>query len=237
MTAKKDILEQVAIVQNDRESYAIVPHIPGGITNTETLRKLADVGDKYGCKLVKVTSAQRIALVGISEEDIAGAYEDLGMDMGQAIGNCVRSIKICPGKGLCKRAQQDSVGLGLELDRIYHGMDLPSKLKMGVSGCPNSCSENSVKEIGIMGKAKGFTMMVGGNAGLMPRLGTTIYTDLTAEQVLEKVAIIIDFYKKTAKKKERLFRVLERTDMDTLKNYIEGDENTRSEIVDKILSA
>lgn len=36
---KKDILEKSAILQRDRETYAIAPHIPGGITDTTTLRK------------------------------------------------------------------------------------------------------------------------------------------------------------------------------------------------------
>jgi len=47
---KKDILEKGAILQWDRESYAIAPHIPGGIADTATLRKICDVADKYGVK-------------------------------------------------------------------------------------------------------------------------------------------------------------------------------------------
>ncbi len=62
---KKDILEKGAILQRDRESYAIAPHIPGGITDTATLRKICDVADKYGVKELKITSAQRIALMGV----------------------------------------------------------------------------------------------------------------------------------------------------------------------------
>ena len=46
---KKDILEKGAILQRDRESYVIAPHIPGGITDTATLRKICDVADNTGC--------------------------------------------------------------------------------------------------------------------------------------------------------------------------------------------
>ena len=46
---KKDILEKGAILQRDRESYAIAPHIPGGIADTATLRKICDVADNTGC--------------------------------------------------------------------------------------------------------------------------------------------------------------------------------------------
>ena len=44
---KKDINAKGAILQRDRETYAIAPHIPGGITSTATLRKICDVADKY----------------------------------------------------------------------------------------------------------------------------------------------------------------------------------------------
>jgi NAD(P)H-nitrite reductase large subunit len=86
----------------------------------------------------------------------------------------VRSIKICPATHFCKRAQQDAVTLGLELDKRYHGLELPSKFKIGVSGCVNSCAEPAIKDLGIMGMPKGFTVMIGGNAGALPRLADTL---------------------------------------------------------------
>ena len=111
------------------------------------------------------------------------------------IGLCVRSVKICPGTTFCKRGKQDAVGLGLKLDEKYHGMQLPSKFKMGVSGCQNSCSEPMIKDIGLMGTAKGFTLSVGGSAGPRPRLGSIVAKDLTEEQALDLVEKIINFYK------------------------------------------
>ena len=107
--------------------------------------------------------AQRIAIVGIKEEDIDKVWEELGMDKGHAIGLCVRSIKICPATHFCKRAQQDGVTLGLALDERYHGMELPClSLKLQVSGCANACTEPVLKDIGIIGLPKGFTVLMGG---------------------------------------------------------------------------
>ena len=63
---KKDLLDKGAIVQQDYETYAIAPHIPGGICEPSTLRKIADVAEKYNAKALKLTSAQRIAIVGIA---------------------------------------------------------------------------------------------------------------------------------------------------------------------------
>ncbi len=61
--AKTDLLDKGAILQRDKETYAIAPRIPGGICNPATLRKLADVAEKYHAAALKVTGAQRIAIV------------------------------------------------------------------------------------------------------------------------------------------------------------------------------
>jgi NAD(P)H-nitrite reductase large subunit len=192
---KKDMVEKGAILQRDRETYGIAPHIPGGITDTATLRKICDVADKYSLQL-KLTSAQRIALFGVKEEDIDKVWAEVDEKPGAAIGLCVRSIKICPGTTHCKRGVQDSVSLGLKIDALYHALPLPNKVKMGVSGCMLSCAEVSVKDIGIMGTPKGWKIFVGGNAGARPRLADLLVeTPADEEEVLAVVDRIINWYR------------------------------------------
>ncbi|MHC4126321.1 MAG: NAD(P)/FAD-dependent oxidoreductase, partial [Planctomycetota bacterium] len=58
------------IIQRDKKTYAVAPHIPCGVVTSEILRKIADVADKYNAAALKITSAARIAIVGLNEEDI-----------------------------------------------------------------------------------------------------------------------------------------------------------------------
>lgn len=223
MEAKKDILEKGAIVQRDKETYAVTPHIPGGlITDSNVLRKLADAFDKYGAQAMKVTSSQRIAIVGVKEEDLDAVWADLGMEKGYALGNCVRSVRICPAAAFCKRAQQDAGPLGLEIDRLYHGMELPGKFKIAVSGCPNSCAENAIRDLGVMGTNKGYTITIGGSAGVVPRLADKLADGLAQDEVLPLVAKIMQYYKDNAKKFERFGRMIERLGLDKVKADLMG---------------
>jgi len=215
----KDILEKAAIVQRDKETYAIAPHIPGGIIDPAGLRKIATVAEKYGAKALKLTSAQRIAIVGIRPEDIDKAWKDLGMKPGAAIGLCVRSVKICPGTTFCKRGQQDSVGVGLRLDEIYHGMELPWKFKMGVSGCANSCAEPAVKDIGLIGASKGWRLLVGGSSGLKPRISQVLAENLSDEDALLLIDKVISYYKVHAKK-QRLGEFIEEIGIEKFKKDV-----------------
>ncbi|MCK5194745.1 MAG: NAD(P)/FAD-dependent oxidoreductase, partial [Desulfobulbaceae bacterium] len=112
--------EKGAILQRDKESYAIVPHFPLGLITPDNLRKLADVAEKYEIPVMKITSASRIAMVGFKEDQIDDAWQDLGITPGAAIGLCIRSIQACPGTTLCRLGKQDSLALGKEIDNRYH---------------------------------------------------------------------------------------------------------------------
>jgi len=219
---KKDILEKGATLQQDRETYAIAPHIPGGTTDTATLRRICDVADKYRVQAIKITSAQRIALIGVREEELDDVWADLAQPQGAVIGLCVRSVKICPGTTCCKRGVQDSIGLGLKLDAIYHAMPLPGKMKMGVAGCRLSCAEVWVKDIGIMGTLNGWNILVGGTAGVRPRLADILVEDVpTDDEVLAIVAKIIDYYRNNPKN-ERIGRIVEEIGMDRFRAAVLG---------------
>lgn len=184
---KQDKLDKGAVIQRDRETYGIAPHIPAGIVTPELLRKIAEVAEIYQAGQIKVTSAQRIALLGVRESDLDSIWSAFGQAPGHVLGFCVRSVKICPGTDWCKRGQQDSVQLGLKLDSRYHGMDLPWKFKLGVSGCINDCAETCVKDIGLIGTAKGWHVTVGGNGGSQPRLAKRLFEHVPSDAEAERI--------------------------------------------------
>ncbi len=209
-----------AILQRDRESYAVAPHIPCGLVTPDLLRKLADVAEKYELSAMKVTSAGRIAMLGVREEDIDAVWADLDMEPGAATGQAVRSVKSCPGNKHCKRGQQDSLAVGLELDEKYHGQSTPGKVKMGVSGCPNQCAETNFKDIGLVGAPKGWRIFVGGNGGANPRIGQLLAKDLTTETAMETVDRILAYYHENAKPRERIGRMIQRLGLDHLQKAL-----------------
>ncbi len=199
-----------AIIQRDKETYAVAPHIPCGVVTPEILRKLADAAEKYQAAALKITSAQRIALVGLKESDVEKVWADLDMDKGAATGLCMRSVKACPGTAFCKRGIKDSLGMGMQLDKLYHGMEMPGKMKMGVSGCANQCAETCIKDIGLVGFSKGWKLLVGGNGGALPRLSAELAAELDDKQALEMVDRLVAFYKAKAKPHQRMGLLIEK---------------------------
>ncbi len=107
--------------------------------------------------------------------------------------------------------------MGLELDKKYHGTELPGKLKIGVSGCPNQCAETCIKDIGLVGALKGWRVLAGGNGGARPRLAQEVARDLSTEQALDMIDKIVEFYKSNGKKRQRLGAMMEKMGIEEFK--------------------
>lgn len=214
------IKQQNAILQRDKITYAIVPRIPGGLLERSHLRAIADAVEKYDIPLVKLTSGQRIALVGLKEDDLQNVYQDLGMDPGKATELCLHYVQACPGTEVCKFGVRDSLGLGIRIENLLAGKELPAKLKIGVSGCQFCCAENFVRDIGVLGKKNGWTISFGGHSGNRPRIGDILATDLSDDDTISLIMKCVNFYRKNGRMKERASRFIERTGLQEFKDNV-----------------
>ena len=211
---------QNAILQRDKKTYAIVPRIPGGLIDRSHLRAIADAVEKYDIPIVKLTAGQRIALVGLKEEDLQDIYQDLGMDPGKATELCLHYVQACPGTEVCKFGVRDSLGFGIRIENLLADKELPAKLKIGVSGCQFCCAENFVRDIGLLGKKNGWTVSFGGHSGNRPRIGDILAKDLSDEEAIQLINECIDFYNAHARKRERASRFMVRIGLEEFKKNV-----------------
>ncbi|MBU4343904.1 MAG: NAD(P)/FAD-dependent oxidoreductase [Proteobacteria bacterium] len=209
-----------AILQRDKETYAIVPKTPVGLVTPEHLENIANAARKYKIPIIKITSGQRFALVGIKKADLDNIWKDLDMDMGKATELCLHYVQACPGTAVCKFGAQDSLGLGMEIEKLFSGIDLPAKVKFGVSGCHFSCGESFVRDIGILGMKKGWTLIVGGNSGHRARIGNILVEDLSKDEIIDLTKKVLDYYKNNARKRERMARFVDRIGIEEIKEAI-----------------
>ncbi|BBO83579.1 NAD(P)/FAD-dependent oxidoreductase [Desulfosarcina ovata] len=212
--------EKGAILQRDKETYAIAPHIPCGVVTPQLLRTIADVAEKYNAQAIKLTGATRVAIVGLKEEDIDAAWNELQLDKGAAVGLCVRSVRACPGATFCRLGKQDALGMGMALDKKYHSMQLPGKFKMAVSGCKLACSESWVRDIGLIGQKEGWQLVIGGNVGAEPRIAQVLASGLDDAQVMTAIEKTVQCYADIAKKGERLGKVIDRLGLEPFQDAL-----------------
>jgi NAD(P)H-nitrite reductase large subunit len=211
-----------AILQRDKETYAIVPRIPGGLAKLENFQEIVHVVEKYNIPIIKITSGHRLALVGMKGDVVNDVWHDLKMDEGKATELCLHYVQACPGNAVCKFGIQDSLGLGIDIEEFFLGMELPAKVKIGISGCPFCCGESFVRDIGMFAKKKGWTVIFGGNSARRPRIGDIIAEDLDKEDAIILARRCLEYYTAHGRKKERTARFIERIGIDEFKKGVFG---------------
>ena len=196
-----------AILQRDKETYAIVPRIPGGLTKLEDLKAIVEVAEKYNIPAIKITAGHRLALIGMKADVIDDIWKDLKMDRGKATELCLHYVQACPGNSLCSFGKQDALGLGIKIEDALAGTASAAKVKVGVSGCGFCCGESFVRDIGLLAKNSGWTVIFGGNSGKKPRTGDIIAEDLNEEEVIDLSKRCIKYYSANAKNREPVHQV------------------------------
>ncbi|MGE5831618.1 MAG: NAD(P)/FAD-dependent oxidoreductase [Methanomicrobiales archaeon] len=209
-----------ATLQRDGKTYAVSTRTPGGLITPDHLERVAAIARKYGIPLMKITSGQRIALVGVQESQLEGLFRDLGADADRTGGPCLHFVQACLGTESCRFGNQDSFGLARAVEARFREKVYPAKLKIGVSGCPRSCGESHTRDVGILGSAGGWTIIFGGNGGTRPRIGDVVARNLPMEEALDLVERLLEYYRIHANPKERTARFMERIGMETLKSEL-----------------
>ncbi len=132
---------------NVAEFHTVRLNQPSGwFYNTETLRKICDIWDKYGSGLTNMHgSTGDIVLLGTVTENLQPAFNEFssnGFDLGGS-GSDLRTPSCCCGQARCEFACFDTMALCHDLTMTYqdelHRPMWPYKFKIKISGCPNDC--------------------------------------------------------------------------------------------------
>ena len=209
-----------ALLQRDGKRYAVVTRMPAGIVTPDDLEKIAGIGRKYRVPMLKITSGQRFALIGLEPGDVADVFQELGPLAQPESAPCVKFVQACLGTEMCRYGNQHSIGLARALEERFRDQTFPAKIKIGVSGCQRCCGESQIRDLGIMGTNRGWTVFFGGNAGRKARIGDIVASDLTAAEVMDCAGRLLEYYQRNAHEKERTARFMERIGMETLKSEL-----------------
>jgi len=223
-----------ANIQKDG-TYSVVPRMWGGLTTPAELRRIADVAEKYNVPTVKVTGGQRIDLLGIKKEDLQNVWKDLDMPSGHAYGKSIRTVKTCVGSEHCRFGTQESMKLGVKLEKMLFGMYSPHKVKLAVSGCPRNCAEAGIKDVGVIGVDSGYELYVAGNGGIKTEVAEFLCKVKTQEEVMEYSAAFLQLYREEAWYLDRTVHYVQRVGLDYIKQRIVDDEANRKALYERML--
>lgn len=206
--------------KTNKKTFSVVPGLNMGLFAPEDLETILKVINKYDVPATKITSAQRLALLGMDKEEMAKLQQELKSYIRKIPVNGVTYVQSCPGPDWCKFGIRDSLSLGKKLEELSMEKPFKAKVKVGVAGCRMCCTEPYVRDLGIFASKKGWTLVFGGNGGNNARIGDIVAEGLDDEEVLALAKKCLTVYQEEANPHSRTARFMERFGIEALKKKL-----------------
>ena len=159
--------------------YAVTVTVPLGDYTTFQGRAIAALAEEYGNGTLRTTNEQNILLPSVSGAVLADVYHELeAIGLAEAYANHLTDVVSCPGADYCSLAVTRSMGMAERIrDHLAASGLAPAELgelHVKISGCPNSCGQHHVGNVGMTGMlVKGtdgherphYSILVGGAVG------------------------------------------------------------------------
>ena len=174
--------------------------VPVGHISPKQMLRIAEIADLYGSAEIRLTVWQNFVIPNVPDhfiETVKKALRKIGFDTQQS--NLRSGLIACTGNSYCKFAQADTKGHALKLaDWLDKRIKLDQPVNIHVTGCPNSCAQHYMGDIGLLGtKAKvggesvdGYHIFVGGGFGANQAVGRQVFNAIDFESLpplLEKM--------------------------------------------------
>jgi sulfite reductase (ferredoxin) len=197
-----------ALKQQQEPYHTVYVLLPIGDVNVPQMHALAEIARKYGGGHIRTTATQNFVLRWVHADDLPAVHAELA-DIGLAEDHAltISDVMTCPGADTCAIGVTSSKGLGTEIRaRILAGNGkyrdpLVNNLKIKISGCPNSCGQHHVADIGFYGMAirmgdrqvPAFQLLLGGSGQGEGRLAS-LTMKIPARSVPDALEKLIDAY-------------------------------------------
>jgi sulfite reductase (ferredoxin) len=214
-------------------SYVGANVLRGRIT-PEQLRTAADLSDRYADGHLRNTIMQNLLIVNVPNQHasrVAGELTAVGLPVRASA--FARGTVACTGSEFCKLALTETKGfarwLTEELDQRLPGFQ--EQLKLHVTGCPNSCGQHWIADIGIEGKklkvdgrmVDAYYFCVGGSVGEFASIARPVGYRCAASEVPDAIERLLREFNEQRAPGENLRRFFARHSNEQIRALLAGD--------------
>ncbi|WP_414752906.1 ferredoxin--nitrite reductase [Anabaena sp. CCY 9910] len=168
-------------------------HIPVGRLYAEDMFELARIADVYGSGEIRMTVEQNIIIPNITDSRLKTLLTDPLLErFSLDPGALTRSLVSCTGAQFCNFALIETKNRALEMIKDLEAeLTFTRPVRIHWTGCPNSCGQPQVADIGLMGtKARkngkaveGVDIYMGGKVGKDAHLGSCVQKGIPCEDL------------------------------------------------------
>jgi len=158
--------------------------VPVGRLPVSQMRALADVAEEFGSGELRLTVWQNLIVPNVASQRIDLAVECIrAAGLACTAGTVLRGTVACTGNRGCRYAATDTKAHAVELANLLDSkFRIEQPVNLHVTGCPHSCAQHYVGDIGLLGTKvngeEGYQVVIGGGSdqdrGLARAIGPAV---------------------------------------------------------------
>jgi len=179
---------------------------PVGKITAGQMRGLARIAKDFGDGEIRLTVWQNLLIANVPEDRVVAAQAAI-----EAIGLSTKATPIraglvaCTGNAGCRLAMSNTKRHAEEIAQWCESrVQLDGPINIHLTGCPNSCAQHYIGDIGLIGikiqinedddQVEGYNIFVGGGFGPDALCGRELYRDVKAEDAPLAVERVLKTY-------------------------------------------
>ncbi|KAF3636525.1 Ferredoxin--nitrite reductase, chloroplastic [Capsicum annuum] len=184
-----------------QEGYSFIGlHIPVGRVQADDMDDLAHLADEYGSGELRLTVEQNIIIPNIENSKIEALLkEPLLNKFSPEPPILMKGLVACTGNQFCGQAIIETKARALKItEEVQRQVSLTRPVRMHWTGCPNTCGQVQVADIGFMGcmtrdkdkkTVEGADVFLGGRIGSDSHLGEVYKKAVPCDEL---VPLVVD---------------------------------------------
>lgn len=168
-------------------------HVPVGRLNALEMMELARLAEVYGSGELRLTVEQNVLIPNVPDSRVASLLkEPLLKKFSPNPGPLQRGLVSCTGNQFCNFALIETKNRAVALmEELEAELEIPQTVRIHWTGCPNSCGQPQVADIGLMGTTarkdgrvvEAVDIYMGGEVGKDAKLGECVRKGIPCEDL------------------------------------------------------
>jgi ferredoxin-nitrite reductase len=168
-------------------------HVPVGRLNALEMMELARLAEVYGSGELRLTVEQNVLIPNVPDSRVAPLLkEPLLKKFSPNPGPLQRGLVSCTGNQFCNFALIETKNRAVALmEELEAELEIPQTVRIHWTGCPNSCGQPQVADIGLMGTTarkdgrvvEAVDIYMGGEVGKDAKLGECVRKGIPCEDL------------------------------------------------------
>lgn len=204
--------------------------LPAGRLSAEQMRVVAEVAERFGTGEIRLTVWQNLLVPNLPVEKVSLVREALAaVGLSDTASSFAAGVIACTGNKGCRLSSTDTKGHALALaEFLDQRFKILRPVNVHVTGCPHSCAQHSIGDIGLLGMKvggeEGYQVLIGGGCDERQGLGRELIAAVRFADLAPLMERLFRRFCETRRSEESFLDFTRRHAIEDLKKMLIAEE-------------